>query len=401
MFSKKKFISCLIYLLLLSTESSIAALNIQVGERPFYLIDQLPNGQLKAKLQRCASLTFKKTAFSIAHRGAPLQFPEHTKESYLAAARMGAGMLECDVTFTQDKQLVCRHSQCDLHQTTNILATPLAEKCTEPFTPADPDSGTPANAKCCTSDITLAEFKTLCGKMSAENPKANTVEEYLNGTPRWRTDLYANCGTLMSHAESIQLFKQLDVKMIPELKRPSIAMSETYTRAQFAQQFLDEYKGIPKQQLLLQSFNLEDILYWKTHAPELNDRIIFLEEIQKVEDLPAAMARLDTLASYGIKKVAPSTWMLVTTDEQQHMIPSEYARKAKALGFEMITWSLERSGPLNTGGGWYYQTVKTAVHNDGDIFTLLDVLTQQVGVKGIFSDWAGTVTYYANCMGLE
>ena len=48
-----------------------------------------------------------------------------------AAARMGAGVIECDVTFTKDRQLVCRHSQCDLHTTTNILSLPaLAAKCT-------------------------------------------------------------------------------------------------------------------------------------------------------------------------------------------------------------------------------------------------------------------------------
>jgi glycerophosphoryl diester phosphodiesterase len=49
---------------------------------------------------------------------------------------MGAGILECDVTFTKDKELVCRHSQCDLHTTTNILATPLAAKCSQQFAPA-------------------------------------------------------------------------------------------------------------------------------------------------------------------------------------------------------------------------------------------------------------------------
>jgi glycerophosphoryl diester phosphodiesterase len=38
---------------------------------------------------------------------------------------MGAGILECDVTFTRDRELVCRHAQCDLHTTTNILDTPL------------------------------------------------------------------------------------------------------------------------------------------------------------------------------------------------------------------------------------------------------------------------------------
>ena len=91
---------------------------------------------------------------------------------------MGAGILECDVTFTKDKELVCRHSQCDLHTTTNILETPLAEKCTRPFVPAQFDAlGNllqEASAQCCTSDITLAEFRTLTAKMDGFNPDAKT-----------------------------------------------------------------------------------------------------------------------------------------------------------------------------------------------------------------------------------
>jgi glycerophosphoryl diester phosphodiesterase len=31
---------------------------------------------------------------------------------------------------------------------------------------------------------------------------------------------------------------------------------------------------------------------------------------------------------------------------------------------------------------------------------VLDVLGRDIGVKGVFSDWPGTVTYYANCMDL-
>lgn len=144
--------------------------NIQIGPRPFFLVDKLEAGPLKEKLTSCKTGSFKRTDFSIGHRGAAMQFPEHTEESYRAAARMGAGIVECDVAFTKDKELVCRHSQCDLHTTTNILAIPeLAAKCTQPFTPADPSKGIKASAKCCTSDLTLAEFKQLKGKMDAAN----------------------------------------------------------------------------------------------------------------------------------------------------------------------------------------------------------------------------------------
>ncbi|WP_286741380.1 glycerophosphodiester phosphodiesterase family protein, partial [Pseudoalteromonas sp. UBA2102] len=154
--------------------------DIQLGTRADYLINDMVQSDLKTKLESCTDGPFYRTDFSIGHRGAPMQYPEHTKESYIAAARMGAGIVECDVTFTSDKELVCRHSQCDLHTTTNILAIPeLAAKCSVPFTPANAASGTPATAKCCTSDISLSEFLTLEGKMDGANTQATTVGEYM------------------------------------------------------------------------------------------------------------------------------------------------------------------------------------------------------------------------------
>jgi glycerophosphoryl diester phosphodiesterase len=67
-----------------------------------------------------------------------------------------------------------------------------------------------------------------------------------------------------------------------------------------------------------------------------------------------------------------------------------------------MTWSLERSGIMATGkGGWYFQSVTPVIQNEGDILKVLDVLAKQVGIRGIFSDWPATVTFYANCMGLD
>ena len=100
--------------------------SIQVGQRPFYLVDGMDESPLKHRLMQCRNGPFVRTDFSIGHRGAALQFPEHTLEAYNAGARMGAGIVECDTTFTRDGQLVCRHAENDLHATTNILVTPLA-----------------------------------------------------------------------------------------------------------------------------------------------------------------------------------------------------------------------------------------------------------------------------------
>ena len=218
-----------------------AGTTVQLGPRPFYLVRDMDEGKLKDKLLACQNGPFKTSAWSIGHRGAPLQFPEHTQEGYVAAAHMGAGILECDVTFTKDRQLVCRHAQDDLHTTTNILATDLAARCTAPFTPAA--GGAKALAECRASDVTLSEFRTLRGKMDAANPLATTVEAYMDGTAKWRTDLYATKGTLMTHAESIALFKKLGVKFTPELKAPTVAMpyEGDYTQAMYAQHMIDDY----------------------------------------------------------------------------------------------------------------------------------------------------------------
>ena len=383
---------------------------IQLGPRPFYLVENMDESVLKTALQRCANRPSRTTNFSIGHRGAALQIPEHTKESYEAAARMGAGIVECDVTFTKDRQLVCRHSQCDLHTTTNILAVPeLAAKCTTPFSPAQFDAATgkltqAASANCCTSDITLAEFKTLCGKMDASNPNANTVQEYLGGTANWRTDLYSACGTVMSHAESIDLFTGLGVKMTPELKSPSVKMpfQGDYTQEAYAQQMIDEYKTarVSPWDVWAQSFNLDDVLYWINKEPAFGRQAVYLDDANELKELPN-LAELQSYVAKGVNIVAPPLWALLALDSKGKIAPSEYARNANAAGLDIITWTLERSGLLTDGGGWYYQTVNSAIKKPGDMMVALDVLARDVGVIGVFSDWPATVTYYANCMGLR
>ena len=382
----------------------------QIGPRPFYLVDKMKDGPLKTELSQCTG-PFHKTDFSFGHRGAALQFPEHSRESYLAAARMGAGVIECDVTFTRDRQLVCRHSQCDLHTTTNVLSVPaLAAKCSQPFAPANPAIGKKASAKCCTSDITLAEFKMLSAKMDGFNPDATTPADYQNGTPRWRTDLYANSGTLMSLNESIALVKSLGAKFTPELKAPEVPMpfDGDYTQEKYATQMLQAYKdaGIPPGDVFAQSFSLADILYWVKTEPAFAAQAVYLEDRyekqgldpNKPETWKPSMAELK---ASGVKILAPPIYVMLTLNTQGEIVPSEYANAAKAAGLDLIGWSLERDGPLDKGGGFYHSSVKPAIDRDGDTLTVLDVLAKQVGVRAMFSDWPATTTFYANCMGMK
>ena len=387
--------------------------SIQLGPRPFFLVKDMDKGKLKRSLKQCEDGPFYKTDFSIGHRGAALQFPEHTRESYQAAAKMGAGIVECDVTFTKDRELVCRHSQCDLHTTTNILETDLANKCSIPFTPAifDSDGGLvkQASARCCTSDISLAEFKTLTGKMDASDRRATNVSEFMGGTASFRTDLYTSRGTLLTHKQSIRLFKKLGVKMTPELKSPSVAMpyEGDYTQQDYAQQMIDEYRqaGVPPENVWAQSFNLDDVKYWIDQEPEFGEQAVYLDGRYSdptfdFRDPSTWNPSMQELVASGVRVIAPPQWMLLDLDDNNKIVPSTYARAAKLADLDIITWTLERSGLLTGTGGFYYQSIAAAVDNDGDMYKVLDVLAQDVGIIGIFSDWPATVTYYANCKGL-
>ena len=340
------------------------------GERPLELVRAMADGPLKQQLLACEGQEITPTLFSIGHRGAPRGYPEHTYESYKAAAAMGAGALECDVTFTSDKALVCRHAQDDLHKTTDILDTALAARCNA--------------GACSTADITEPEFLSLSGVSDKGR------------------------GTVVTLAQSIAMFRELGVAHMPELKAPSVAMPyDGMSQTDYAQRLIDAYvtEGVSAADVWPQSFNLGDVLYWIEAAPEFGKRAIWLDGSYRTDgwraEDPATWAHsMEELHAMGLRYIAPPLWVLLSL-EQGEIVPSAYARAAKEAGLEIISWTVERSGPLNTGGGWYFQSVTPAVTGDGVLYEVIDVLARDVGVVGVFSDWAGTTSYYANCMGLE
>lgn len=380
--------------------------SIQLGDRPFFLVEGMDESRLKSKLRRCENGPFRRSTFSISHRGAPLQFPEHTKEGYEAGARQGAGIVECDVTFTKDGELVCRHAECDLHTTTSIVATDLNSKCSVPW------SGAGSSPKCCTSDLTLQEFRSLHGKMDASNPGATTPEGFLGGTADFRTNLYNSRGTLLTLREHIALAKRLGVKHTPELKEGDAQRIMTVFGGQenYAQRMIDAYKeaGVDPRDVFAQSFNKNDVLYWIRHEPRFGRQAVYLDDIDPSVNPPLPRISLDELRQLrraGVRIIAPPIFALLAVDAHDRIVPSQYAQDIKNTGFDIITWSFERAD-LRQGGagaGFYYlfDPTNRALKKDSDMYKALDALAQQVKVRGIFSDWPASVTYYANCMGLE
>ena len=128
--------------------------------------------------------------------------------------------------------------------------------------------------------------------MDAFNPAARTVEEFLGGTPSFRTDLYSGStsGHLLTHRESIDLLKKLGVKMTPELKAPSVPMPfNGFTQEAYAQKMIDEYKAarVPPSHVFPQSFHKADVLYWIRQEPAFGRRAVYLDDANTVADLPS------------------------------------------------------------------------------------------------------------------
>ena len=398
---------------------------IQVGPRPHYLVDGMDAGALRDRLLACADQPVRRTRFSIAHRGAPLQFPEHTRESYVAGARMGAGIVECDVTFTRDGTLVCRHAQDDLHTTTDILTTALARSCAVPFTPAVRDAAgglaKPATARCLASDITIDEFRRLRGKMDGHDPGATTPLQFQRGTAAFRTDLYAGRGTLMTFRDSIRLNRSLGVRHTPELKAgdPAAITAVFGSQERYAQRLVDELKaeGVRPEDAYPQSFDARDVLYWVRHT-DYGERAVFLVDVdprrrdialqdttgKSLVTRAGQLAFFRELRAAGVRIVAPSIPALLAV-EGGRVVPSSLARELRAMGFDLIAWSFERSdlraGAATAGSYYAFDPGGVAIRKDSDLYVALDVLAREVRVIGVFSDWPATVSYYASCMGLE
>ena len=168
---------------------------------------------------------------------------------------------------------------------------------------------------------------------------------------------------------------------------------------QLAQRLIDEYRaaGVPPSDVFPQSFERRDVEYWIANEPEYGEQAMLLDNVVFA---PRAR-RLRSYKAAGINIWGPALPGLLDLDADGRIVPSRAARAARAAGLDIITWTLERSGNLAApNNGFYYRTIDAAVTREGDVLQVIDVLAREVGVRGIFSDWPATVSFYAGCAGL-
>ena len=177
-----------------------------------------------------------------------------------------------------------------------------------------------------------------------------TIHTQANGgTASWRSDIYqdSKCHEIPTHKESIEIIKSLGRKFTPELKTPSVDMpyEGTFSQEDYAQMMIDEYiqMGIPPKDVWPQSFLTSDVYYWIANTAYGNQAVALDD---KYED-PNYRIWHSELAQKGVKIVAPPMWMLVESDPSSELgiAESDYAKSAKEHGLDIITWTLERTGP--------------------------------------------------------
>jgi len=260
----------------------------------------------------------------------------------------------------------------------------------------------------------MAEYETLCGKQDGFNASAKNPQDYQNGTPNWRTELYDTCGTVMTlnsyitQVESLPGYRSFS----PELKTPSATVPmpfNGYTQEMYAQDFIDTFKNrsINPDRVWAQSFQLSDVLFWLKYDHDFGKHAIFLDERgNDAAGYATAVAGMADLKTQGINIISPQfpTLLALSGPNNETIVPSSYANAAKAAGIDIIAWSFERSGPLanvRAKMDYYYASIAQDIHYDGQLYEVLNVLANEVGIVGFFSDWSSTVTYFANCFGLK
>ncbi|KAJ3263480.1 Glycerophosphodiester phosphodiesterase GDPDL3 [Chytriomyces hyalinus] len=394
---------------------------------------------------------------TIGHRGAALVAPEETLRSYEIAVDSGAGFIECDASVTKEMDLICRHSVCDLHYTTDILMhhPNLAAKCSSPFTPAVTNT-TKASATCCTFDFTLDEMKQLCATMESDlNPNATRVQDYVLGKPAFRSIGVRDgeCVKMVTMKEFLEFAKTKRVNVIPELKDTTEHSTMSFLKSKgasietladlfaknlrdagFSAPFDKTYKDAGKNGTLgiMQTFDRRVAKIWKQNNKDLPVLYLIQSPMNTttIEKDCASASDCGTpdvlrnLMKLGVEIFAPALNGLVAAAKNHRYVEHQYSKDIKALAKELGlkdkvflgSWSLERSacvsqygdGTFNAeaglgaigGCGWYYNSVEgyASFGQHEDALLMMDALFTKAGVVSLFSDFPATVSMYSNCV---
>lgn len=298
---------------------------------------------------------------NIAHRGSSGMYPEHTMEGYRHAIAQGADIIECDVSLTRDRHLVCLHESW-LNHTTDVSQHPEFRHRLRTYD--IPGVGNVTNWF--SVDFTLAELRTL-GKVQQHQYRDQTMNGQFH---------------IPTLGQYLNLALEAQVGIYPELKNPKWINSLEHLNLvdqSFETLLLDELRAVGMTErtdaCLIQSFDLETIV---NVANQTSLRCIYLTESTLDDEALRALAA-SSIYGVGIWKdqILPS-YRKATGYKNRLGRPTDFVTRAHASGLQVHLYTLRNED-------------RYLAHNYGqdphaEILTFLEL-----NVDGFFTDFPLTL----------
>ncbi len=300
----------------------------------------------------------------IAHRGASGYLPEHTFEAKVYAHALGADYIEQDVVLTKDNVPIVLHD-IYIDDVTNVA---------EVFPGRMRRDG-----RFYAIDFTWAEIKNL---RAHERTNANGEQVFPNRFPHQ----YA-IFTLNTLEDEILLIKGLNkatgrnVGIYPEMKQPEFHASEGKSVVAVVVEMLKLYQyDLKRDKIYLQSFDLQSLKDARDEYGYQGKMIFLIEDGEESENLRTENA----VAKYAktVDGIGADINTLVVYDKENNTVTvSDFAKYLKANNLEIHSWTV-RADALPEWADSVEQ--------------LQDILFNQVGVTGVFTDFPDISLKYAN-----
>lgn len=310
----------------------------------------------------------------IGHRGASGERPEHTPMAYRLAIAQGADYIEPDLCITRDGHLVARHEN-EIGGTTDVASKAefAARKATKVI---DGQSIT----GWFTEDFTLAEIKTLRARERLPQLRPDNVK-------------YDGQEAIPTFEEVVAIAREGGVGVYPEMKHPTWFAS---VGLPFEQRMADALKAAglnaKSARVFVQCFEVGPL---KTIRSMTKARLVQLIDS---EGSPADMPGLkyaEMVTADGLKAIAayadgvgPDKSMVVPTDGQVLLPPTDLVKNAHAVGLQVHPWTVRAENyflPTSLQRG---DAGPTRPREHGDVGAMFKAL-YEAGVDGLFSDFPG------------